>query len=135
MTKYPRSHLDLLKGRHTAVLTTVTRNGYPHNSPVLFLLDDDGRIKISVGRDWSTTHGFRRDDKGNILILDPYNAARYIEIHADLEILPDPDLSFERRVGNKYGIHDIQPSAHDASGRMILVAKPVSISAYGQQSR
>jgi general stress protein 26 len=131
-TKYPRTHVDLLRGRHTAVLTTVTRNGYPHNSPVLFLLDDDDRIKISVGGDWGTGHGVHRDAKGNILILDPYNAARYIEIHADLEVVPDPDLSFERRVGTKYGIDDLPASRRGAPGRMILVANPVSVSAHGR---
>jgi hypothetical protein len=130
MTRYPESHLDLLRGRHTAVLTTVSPTGYPHNAPVLFLLDDDGRIKISVGQEWGT-RATAVAEKGNIFIHDPFNSTRYIEIHADLEVEPDPDLAFERRVGRKYGIREFSPAEQGQAGRMILVANPVRISTIG----
>ena len=131
MKRLPNSHFDLLTGRNVAVLTTVSDDGYPHNTTVLYLLDDDGRVKISAPRHNGHRSDFALNAKGNVFILDPRNAGRYIEIHADLEVHEDPDFAFEQRVGDKYGIRNVRDSEHPESKRLILVANPVQITAVG----
>jgi hypothetical protein len=126
--KLPTSHLDLLTGTNVAVLSTVSSDGYPHNTTALFLLDDDGRVKISAPAPRSRT---ARTYKGNVFILDPVNAGRYIEIHADFEEQDDPDASFELRVGAKYGIRNVRSTEPAESPRLILVANPVQVTAIG----
>jgi hypothetical protein len=129
--KLPTSHLDLLTGTNVAVLSTVSSDGYPHNTTALFLLDDDGRVKISAPAPRSRTAPTARKYKGNVFILDPVNAGRYIEIHADFEELDDPDASFEQRVGAKYGIRNVRSAEPAELPRLILVANPVQVTAIG----
>ena len=131
MKRLPNSHLDLLTGQNVAILSTVSSDGYPHNTTVLYLLDNDGRIKISAPRQNAHGSTFIQKSKGNVFILDPNNAGRYIEIHADFEVHDDPNFSFEERVGKKYGIRNVRETESPESRRMILVANPVQITAVG----
>ena len=131
MKKLPNSHLDLLTGNNIAVLSTVSSDGYPHNTTALFLLDHDGRVKISAPGPRRRSTPTARKYKGNVFIHDPINAGRYIEIHADFEEMDDPDASFEQRVGAKYGIRNVRASDPAEASRLILVANPVQITAIG----
>ncbi|HYS01571.1 MAG TPA: PPOX class F420-dependent oxidoreductase [Candidatus Eisenbacteria bacterium] len=55
-----------LAGKHRGVLATIKRDGRPQLSNILYFLDDDGRIKISVTQTRAKTHNLRRDPRATL---------------------------------------------------------------------
>ncbi|HEY0493260.1 MAG TPA: PPOX class F420-dependent oxidoreductase [Candidatus Dormibacteraeota bacterium] len=55
-----------LRERHNGILATLKRDGRPQLSNVLYLLDDDGRIKVSVTQSRAKTHNLRRDPRATL---------------------------------------------------------------------
>lgn len=57
---------QFLKVRHDAILVTLKRDGRPQLSNILYFLDDDGRIKISVTQTRAKTRNLRRDPRASL---------------------------------------------------------------------
>jgi PPOX class probable F420-dependent enzyme len=57
---------QFLRVRHDGILATIKRDGRPQLSNILYLLDDDGRIKISVTQTRAKTHNLRRDPRASL---------------------------------------------------------------------
>jgi PPOX class probable F420-dependent enzyme len=55
-----------LKVRHDGILATIKRDGRPQLSNILYFLDDDGRVKISVTQTRAKTHNLRRDPRASL---------------------------------------------------------------------
>jgi PPOX class probable F420-dependent enzyme len=55
-----------LKVRHDGILVTIKRDGRPQLSNILYLMDDDGRLKISVTQTRAKTHNLRRDPRASL---------------------------------------------------------------------
>jgi PPOX class probable F420-dependent enzyme len=55
-----------LKVRHDGILATIKRDGRPQLSNILYLMDDDGRVKISVTQTRAKTHNLRRDPRASL---------------------------------------------------------------------
>ena len=57
---------QFLKVRHDGILATIKRDGRPQLSNILYFLDDDGRIKISVTRTRAKTRNLQRDPRASL---------------------------------------------------------------------
>ena len=55
-----------LKVRHDGILATIKRDGRPQLSNILYFLDEDGRIKISVTQTRAKTLNLRRDPRASL---------------------------------------------------------------------
>ena len=55
-----------LRGRRQGILATIKRDGRPQLSNVLFVLDDDDRIKVSVTQSRAKTRNLRRDPRASL---------------------------------------------------------------------
>ena len=60
-----------IRSRHQAILATIKRDRRPQLSNVLYFLDDDGRLKISVTQTRAKTANLRRDPRASVLVLGP----------------------------------------------------------------
>ena len=65
MIDLDRAH-QFLKVRHDGMLATIKRDGRPQLSNILYFLDDDGRIKISVTQTRAKTLNLRRDPRASL---------------------------------------------------------------------
>ena len=65
MIDLDRAH-QFLKVRHDGILATIKRDGRPQLSNILYFLDDDGRIKISVTQTRAKTLNLRRDPRASL---------------------------------------------------------------------
>ena len=65
MVELERARAFLIQ-RHNGILASIKRNGRPQLSNVLYLLDDDGRIKVSVTQTRAKTHNLRRDPRATV---------------------------------------------------------------------
>ncbi|MGH9089547.1 MAG: PPOX class F420-dependent oxidoreductase [Acidimicrobiales bacterium] len=126
MTAVPGSHRDLL-GAQVGVLGTVGPDGRPQLSAVWFLAEGD-TIALSLNTSRQKTKNLQVRPVADLLVLDLANPYRYLELRGDVEIAPDDDYDFARRVGAKYGA-DL--SEHDGPGdrRVTVTLQPRRVNA------
>jgi PPOX class probable F420-dependent enzyme len=125
----PDTHKDLL-GAQVAVLGTIGASGRPQLTATWFLAEGD-TVKISLNTSRQKVKNLQADPKASLLILDPGNPYRYVELRGQAEITPDPDYVFAKQVGAKYGGADL--SEHDQPGdaRVVVTIKPTRVNTWG----
>jgi PPOX class probable F420-dependent enzyme len=97
----PDSHRDLLSSP-VATLATIGPKGDPQQTVIWFLSDGDS-VSISLNTDRQKVKNLRERPELSLLIVDPANNQRYLEIRGRAEITPDDDYAFAGKVGQKYG--------------------------------
>jgi uncharacterized protein len=86
---------DFVARNHRAVIATIKRDGRPQLSPIAYLLDDDGLIKISVTQDRAKTRNLRRDPRVSLAVLGD-SWYEYLVVEGTCE-LRDTDVAAELR--------------------------------------
>ncbi len=100
----PDSHLDLLTGRVPGVLTTMMPDGQPQSS--LVWVDYDGECAcVNTTLERQKGRNLRRNPKVSLLVVDPEDTARYIEIRGEAELVAEGALEQLDRVTRKYTSH------------------------------
>lgn len=127
MPEVPESHRDLLEAQ-VAVLATVGPDGRPQQSAVWFLAGEGGTVAISLNTTRQKAKNLMARRVADLLILDLQNPYRYVELRGDVEIIPDDDGAFARRVGDKYGA-DLSQHDRAGEGRVRIVLRPTRINA------
>jgi PPOX class probable F420-dependent enzyme len=79
--------LAFIGDRKQGVLTTIRSNGRPQLSNILYLLGDDGVVRISVTDDRAKTRNLRRDPRASLYVLGD-NFYQYVVVEAQAELLP-----------------------------------------------
>lgn len=125
MTNFPDSHKEFLD-YPIGVLSTVGADGYPQ-STLIWFLHDDGELKLSLNDSRLKTKNLLKRPQVSLLIPDPGNPMKYLEVRGDASSDPDPDYEFAKKVGAKYGGADL--SAHDGPGdsRLVITIAPTNI--------
>src|ERR1700728_3474475 len=101
MTSTPDSHRDLLDAK-IVVLATIGPDGRPQLSPVWFLPEGD-TVRVSLNTTRQKVKNLEANPAVTLLVLDPANSQRYLEIRGDAELSDDADYTFADQVGAKYG--------------------------------
>ena len=128
MEPIPDSHRDLLEGRF-ATLATVGAAGRPQQSVVWFLAEGNA-VKISLNSNRQKTRNLQRNPVCSLLIADPANPYRYLELRGTAKVEADPDYSFANQVGAKFGDY---PHKRDRPGetRVVVTVVPDRARAVG----
>jgi hypothetical protein len=64
-----------------------------------------------------------------MLILDPQNSFRYLEVRGRAEITADDDDVFAQKVGEKYGGADLRAYDEPGTTRVVVTIVPEKINA------
>lgn len=100
----PASHLDLLTRPVCGVFTTIGASGQPHSS--LVWVDHDGvcpRINTSLERQQG--RNLLANPNVSLLVVDPENTSRFIQIRGDAELVLDGALDHLDELTRKYTPH------------------------------
>jgi PPOX class probable F420-dependent enzyme len=124
----PETHKDLLNAQ-VAVLGTVGGNGRPQLSAVWFLADGD-TVKLSLSNTRQKTKNLIANPQASLLILDPANPYRYVELRGEAEVTEDDNYAFADKVGAKYGA-DLRERDQPGDVRMVVTIKPARVVAWG----
>jgi PPOX class probable F420-dependent enzyme len=82
----PASHLDLLTRPICGVLTTMGPDGQPQSS--LVWVDHDGACaRFNTTLERQKGRNLVRDPKASLLIVDPDDTGRFMQIRGDVELL------------------------------------------------
>ena len=100
----PPSHLDLLTRPICGVLTTMGGDGQPQSS--LVWVDWDGacaRVNTTLERQKGRNLG--ANPKVSLLVVDPDNPGRYLQLRGDAELIFDGALEHLDKLTRKYTRH------------------------------
>ena len=124
MTTFPDSHKDFLDFP-VATLTTIGDDGFPQSTLVWFL-HEDGELKLSLNKTRLKLKNLRKRPQTSVLIMDPNDQMRYLEVRGTARIEDDPGKAFAQRLGAKY---NADVSAYDAPGveRAVVTIEPKNI--------
>ncbi len=112
-------------GRHNrAVLATIKRGGRPQLSNIVYTLDDDGLIKISVTRDRAKTRNLKRDPRATLSVVAE-NWGEYLVVEGTCvvregDVLPELRRVYERISGTPHPNWEEFDAAMIRDGRVIL---------------
>jgi PPOX class probable F420-dependent enzyme len=81
----PNSHRDLILRPLVAVLSTLMPDGQPQTQPVWFRFDGN-QLSINTTREKQKGRNLERDPRATLLIVDPVDSNRWIEVRATVEI-------------------------------------------------
>ncbi|MBV8462672.1 MAG: PPOX class F420-dependent oxidoreductase [Acidimicrobiales bacterium] len=79
--------LDFIRPRKQGVLVTTRSNGRPQLSNILYLLGEDGVIRISVTDDRAKTKNLRRVPQASLYVAGD-NFYQYVVVEAQAELTP-----------------------------------------------
>jgi PPOX class probable F420-dependent enzyme len=112
------------------VLGTIGSSGRPQLSAIWFLADGD-TVKLSLNTDRQKVKNLQANPGVSLLIFDPTNPYRYLELRGDAEISPDPDYVFADQVGAKYGGSDLRERDKPGDVRVVVTINPTRVVVWG----
>ena len=84
----PASHLDLLTGAVCGVFTTIDADGQPQSS-LVWVDVVDGYPAINTTLERRKGRNLLANPKVSLLVVDPDDTARYIQVRGDAELISD----------------------------------------------
>jgi PPOX class probable F420-dependent enzyme len=127
-----RSHLDLIQRPLPAVFVTLLPNGRPQASVVWFSYTD-GNFHINSERGRLKLKNVERDKRVTLLIVDPENQHRYLEIRGDVDSISEEGaLAHRALLDRRYlGEDHFSDPAMDKGLRVIISIHPIKVVCYG----
>lgn len=103
-SKIPASHLDLLTRPICGVLTTMGDYGQPQSS-LVWVDVDDGCASVNTTLERQKGRNLVANPKLSLLIVDPDNTARFIQIRGEGELVKDGALEHLDELTRRYTRH------------------------------
>ncbi len=119
LTEIPSSHYDILEKKGFAHVACVMPNGLLSNNTVAFVFDGK-TVRFSTLKSRQKYRNFLYDSRVTVLIPDPDNAWRYLEIRGNVEIENDEDRSFINTIAQRYMEMEQYPYDQPGDERVIL---------------
>jgi hypothetical protein len=130
LTTIPESHADLLGKKGFAHVATLQPDGAPQLSVVWFEWDGE-HVLFSTDRKRQKMRNVGRDPRVAILITDPENPYRYLELRGRIErVDPDPQAELADVLARKYLGKPFDIPLPDV-GRVRVAFRPEHATTYG----
>ncbi len=97
----PDSHLDLLTRPVHAVLTTMGPDGQPQSS-LVWVDVQDGVAVVNTTLERQEARNIAANPKVSLLVIDPENTSRYIQIRGDAELTTEGGPGHLGAITRKY---------------------------------
>jgi PPOX class probable F420-dependent enzyme len=100
----PEDHMDLLIRPVHGVLTTMMADGQPQSS--LVWCDFDGEyVCVNTSRERQKGRNMMANPKVSLLIVDPENTGRFMQIRGEVELIEEGALEHLDAITRKYTSH------------------------------
>lgn len=117
-SRVPAELAPLLGSTAVAFVSTIGPSGAPQSTPMWFIWRDEAvRFSLVAGR--QKLRNLERDPRVSVVIVDPAEPTRYVELRGHVELIADPGFALEREVAVKYRGEHID---HEAPGTKRFVA-------------
>lgn len=117
--------LDFIRRNHRAVLATRRRDGGVQLSPVLAVVDAEGRVVISTREGAMKTRNLRRDPRASLLVLNDHFFGEWHSVEGTAAILSLPEameplVDYYRRASGEHPDWDDYRRAMEREGRVLV---------------
>jgi PPOX class probable F420-dependent enzyme len=100
----PASHHDLFERSICAVLTTIAPDGQPRSS--LDWVDQEaGEARFNTTLERLKGHDLVADPRCSLLVVDPENTARFVQVRGDAELITDGAIEHLDALTRRYTRH------------------------------
>ena len=132
----PASHLDLLTRPICGVLTTMGADGQPQSS--LVWVDYDGECaQVNTTIERQKGRNMLANAKVSLLVVDPDNTARFMQIRGDVELTTDGALEHLDELTRTYTphqrfygyVHSLEQRGHETRVRCRIRARRITLDA------
>jgi PPOX class probable F420-dependent enzyme len=130
LARIPETHRDLLNGPLPFVLTTVDSHCRPQSSVIWCFVDEDGLLKGSTLANRQKYRNLQRNPACSLIVIDPANDHRTLEIRAEADLILDPQRETVRAIAPKYGA-DPDRLGRAPGERVTMLFRPVKIVTMG----
>ena len=122
----PASHLDLLTRPICGVFTTMGPDGQPESSLVWVDVDADGLACVNTTLERRKGRNLVANPKVSLLVVDPENTGRFIQIRGDAELVTAGALEHLDSLTRRYTTHPgyyghIYPAGQAARESRVIV--------------
>jgi PPOX class probable F420-dependent enzyme len=120
---------EFLRTNHRAVLATRRGDGSPQMSPIVAVVDGDGRIVISSRETAMKTKNIRRDPKISLCVVNDGWFGEWIQVDGTAEVLSLPEameplIDYYRRGAGEHPDWDDYRAAMERERRVLLRITP-----------
>ncbi|MFI7134967.1 PPOX class F420-dependent oxidoreductase [Nonomuraea sp. NPDC050153] len=91
----------LLDAPNYATVTSLNPDGGPQ-STVVWVRTDGDDVLFSTVRGRRKPRNFERDPRASLLVIDPDNPYRYVEVRGPVTMTPDPEGALIQELSHKY---------------------------------
>lgn len=114
-----------------AVLVTLLEDGRPHASVVWYEFAD-GVLRLNSERGRRKVRNIERDPRVTIVVVDPDDQHRYLEVRGDaVSVTEHGALEHRAALDRRYlGSDHWSDPADDAHARVVISVRPVSVHAH-----
>ncbi|SEH00371.1 PPOX class probable F420-dependent enzyme [Nonomuraea solani] len=92
---------ELLDAPNHATVTSINSDGGPQSSVVWVRTDGDD-VLFSTVKGRRKPRNFERDPRASLLVIDPANPYRYVEVRGHVTMTPDPEGALIEELSQKY---------------------------------
>jgi PPOX class probable F420-dependent enzyme len=100
----PATHLDLFERPICAVLTTIGPRGQLQSS-LVWVDQDAGLARFNTTLERQKGQNLQEDPRCSLLVVDPTNTARFIQIRGDAELVTDGAIEHLDALTRRYTRH------------------------------
>lgn len=100
----PASHADLFTRPICGVLTTMDRDGRPTSS-LVWVDQHDGEAQVNTTLERHKGRHLSADPRVSLLVVDPGNTGRFIQIRGDVEVVTDGAIEHLDALTRRYTDH------------------------------
>ncbi|WP_188195380.1 PPOX class F420-dependent oxidoreductase [Nonomuraea sp. SYSU D8015] len=101
MAKLPEEARKLLDAPNFATVTSLNPDGGPQSTVVWVRTDGDDVI-FSTAKGRRKPRNFERDPRASLLVIDPDDPYRYVEVRGHVTMTPDPEGALIEELSQKY---------------------------------
>jgi PPOX class probable F420-dependent enzyme len=121
--------LAFLRDHHRAVMWTRRADGDPQLSPVLVVVDDDGRVLVSTREGAMKTRNVRRDPRAAVCVFTDRFFGAWTQVTGTVEVVSLPEamdllVDYYRRGVGEHDDWDDYRAAMERDRRCLLVLTP-----------
>jgi PPOX class probable F420-dependent enzyme len=103
----PDEAREFLRDNHRAVVATTRADGRPQLSPVLAVVDDEGRVVISTRETAMKTKNLRRDPRISLCVIKDRFFGGFAQVEGTAEIISLPEameplIDYYRRASGEH---------------------------------
>ncbi|GAA3529952.1 PPOX class F420-dependent oxidoreductase [Nonomuraea rosea] len=101
MAELSKDVRDLLDAPNFATVTSINPDGGPQSSVVWVRTDGDD-VLFSTAKGRRKPRNFERDPRASLLVIDPADPYRYVEIRGRVTMTADPEGALIEELSQKY---------------------------------